>query len=337
MTFLFLLQLCALHTVLTKKAYAAPASDQSGAPRPPHLDAVDCKGREAIIKWVTGSGDQPTLSYSVYHRESRAYCSRAVRQMRRHVVDAAFFRIAMPLIPFTNNSFWVTGQNDAGISDPSKMGSCSVPPELPSRNPPDVKVSRLVLNVLTVTWTVVPREDHNGPGFQYLVSWQRWEAEEGETEQKLLDLRSSDNGTSGDSNHDLLQENGEDIDEESGSSYHDSEEDKEEEEDLAEENVNAVVGNQEKIRGKKQNKWGLKEIKDWTKNETEIEVDPNYSYLIKVESWNDLGRAPNSTQPITSIRVPASITENSTIGQAISIFNKTESLPLKHLNGSHVA
>ncbi|XP_064103854.1 uncharacterized protein LOC135213692 isoform X4 [Macrobrachium nipponense] len=278
MTFLFLLQLCALHTVLTKRAYAAPASDQSEAQRTLQLDAVDCQGREAIIKWDTGTGYQPTLSYSVYHRESRDYGGRTVRKTSRHEVDAAISRFA-----------------------------------------------------------VVPREDHNGPGFRYLVSWQRWEAEEGETEQRWFDLGSSEEGTSSESNQDSLQENGEDINEESGSSEHDSEEDEEDEEeeedDPAEENVIAVVGNQEKIWGRKQKKWDSKEIKDWTINETEIEVDPNYSYRIKVESWNSLGRALIPAQPITLIRVP----ENSTIGQAISIFNKTESLPLKHLNGSHVA
>ncbi|XP_064103853.1 uncharacterized protein LOC135213692 isoform X3 [Macrobrachium nipponense] len=337
MTFLFLLQLCALHTVLTKRAYAAPASDQSEAQRTLQLDAVDCQGREAIIKWDTGTGYQPTLSYSVYHRESRDYGGRTVRKTSRHEVDAAISRFAMPLTPFTNNSFWVTGQNDAGISNPSKVWSCSLPPELPSRNPSDVEASHLMPNVLTVTWMVVPREDHNGPGFRYLVSWQRWEAEEGETEQRWFDLGSSEEGTSSESNQDSLQENGEDINEESGSSEHDSEEDEEDEEeeedDPAEENVIAVVGNQEKIWGRKQKKWDSKEIKDWTINETEIEVDPNYSYRIKVESWNSLGRALIPAQPITLIRVP----ENSTIGQAISIFNKTESLPLKHLNGSHVA
>ncbi|XP_066937511.1 uncharacterized protein [Macrobrachium rosenbergii] len=139
---------------MRKKCPNFQTKDHGEAPRAPHLKEVNCQGRHANITWVTGSdpGCQSTLSYTIFHNESREYSDKTFQETRHHEPNAMIYKLGMVVEPWTNNSFWVTGQNNAGTSDASKVLSCNVPPDLPSGNPSDVKVSRLVPNILTVKW-----------------------------------------------------------------------------------------------------------------------------------------------------------------------------------------
>ncbi|XP_068221630.1 uncharacterized protein [Palaemon carinicauda] len=84
--------------------------------------------------------------------------------------------------------------------------------------------------------------------------------------------------------------------------------------------------------GKEKDRWNTLEIKDW--NITKIEVDPDKSYLIKVESWNDLGQSPIAAQPVTSILEVEDSLGKPIDDQLFTIWNNIKSIPFKNLNSS---
>lgn len=141
-------------------------------PNPPSLIGIQCKAREAEISWKPqGDNRSPILHYTIQYNTS----------FTPQTWDAAFekvpstdFSYTIPMTPWANYTFRVIAFNKIGPSTPSEHSdSCTTQPDVPYKNPDNVEGQGTEPTNLVISWTPMPEIEHNGPNFQYRVSWKR--------------------------------------------------------------------------------------------------------------------------------------------------------------------
>ncbi|XP_023211020.1 neuroglian-like [Centruroides sculpturatus] len=82
--------------------------------------------------------------------------------------------VSVSMTPWANYTFRVIARNKIGPSAPSAHSTnCSTPPDVPYRNPDNVKGRGTRKDNLVISWTVMPKIEQNAPGFYYKVYWKR--------------------------------------------------------------------------------------------------------------------------------------------------------------------
>jgi len=74
--------------------------------------------------------------------------------------------------PWANYTFRVIARNKIGPSIPSLHSLvCTTPPDVPFKNPENVKGHGTTPNNLVISWTPMQEIDHNAPKFKYQIQW----------------------------------------------------------------------------------------------------------------------------------------------------------------------
>jgi len=94
--------------------------------------------------------------------------------------------------PWANYTFRVIARNSIGPSLPSLHSDvCFTPPDVPFKNPENVKGDKTTPYTLLISWTPMPEIEHNAAKFQYEVQWKPDEENAQWTTEIIKDWRTS--------------------------------------------------------------------------------------------------------------------------------------------------
>lgn len=141
-------------------------------PNSPVLTGLSCGSRQSTISWKPqGDNRAPILHYTIQYNTS---FTPDIWSTAFEKVPATDFTYNVPMSPWANYTFRVIAFNKIGPSLPSGHSeSCSTQPDVPYKNPDDVKGEGTTPSNLAITWTHMPEIEHHGPGFKYTVYWKR--------------------------------------------------------------------------------------------------------------------------------------------------------------------
>lgn len=144
----------------------------AGATNPPKITKLVCNPRAAIISWEAAEGSSDK-SYSIEYSISYRAEPNAIREwVEAHQKQSNEFSTTVSMSPWAKYRFRIRSVGDNGLSEPSESSEeCSSQPDVPSKNPENVKVSKVAPLEMTLKWTPVQPVDHNGPDFHYLITW----------------------------------------------------------------------------------------------------------------------------------------------------------------------
>ncbi|XP_064605046.1 neuroglian-like isoform X2 [Liolophura sinensis] len=144
-----------------------------GRPDPPTgVTVIDCFQDKAILEWSPGSNNNaPILHFIVQYNTTFTPDIWTFAQQVRKTQNNA----EIPLTPWANYTFRVLSSNKIGDSEPSEptLRVCNTKPDVPYTNPANVRTIGEKQRSLIVEWTEMPQIQHNGQGFQYLMSYRR--------------------------------------------------------------------------------------------------------------------------------------------------------------------
>ncbi|XP_046629951.1 neuroglian-like [Neodiprion virginianus] len=138
--------------------------------KPPRLEVVNCRRNEADIHWVPAMGNNGVADILGYTIQFKTSFTPERWQIARENVSATAQIYTVPLSPWANYTFQVVAWNEIGKSLPSLPSkACTTPPDVPYKNPDDVRGTVTKEQKLVIRWTIMPEIEHNGPGFKYRV------------------------------------------------------------------------------------------------------------------------------------------------------------------------
>ncbi|KAH9364505.1 hypothetical protein HPB48_018695 [Haemaphysalis longicornis] len=141
-------------------------------PSPPVLVHVECDNGVAIVKWrPTRELRTPVLSYVIQHNTG----SNSENWEDTFVnIPETERKLTVAMRPWANYTFRVLARNEFGFSKPSETSAaCVTPEDVPHKNPDNVMGRGDRSDNLVISWTPMPRVEHNAPGFFYKVFWKR--------------------------------------------------------------------------------------------------------------------------------------------------------------------
>ncbi|KAJ8985876.1 hypothetical protein NQ317_006250 [Molorchus minor] len=163
---------CLAKTDLDEASAKAQLTVQD-VPNPPEMKSVRCNIKDATISWMPmGDNRAPILYYKIQYNTS--FTPDEWKDAYSHV-PAAEMTYNIPLSPWANYTFRVIAVNKIGMSTPSDHSEtiCETKPEVPHKNPDNVKGEGDRPDNLVITWTPMPQIEHNAPGFKYRIYWKR--------------------------------------------------------------------------------------------------------------------------------------------------------------------
>lgn len=141
-------------------------------PNPPLVIDVNCGIQEANILWHPIDDINASILY--FTIEYNTSTMPDIWNVIGEKVPATDSSWIVPISQWSNYTFRVTAVNEAGSSHPGYHSkSCSREPDVPHRNPNDIKGEGTTPTNLIISWTPMPQTEHNGPGFYYRVFWKR--------------------------------------------------------------------------------------------------------------------------------------------------------------------
>ncbi|KAJ8936475.1 hypothetical protein NQ314_012338 [Rhamnusium bicolor] len=178
---------CLAKTELDEASAKAQLTVQD-VPYPPTMKDVQCHTKDATINWIPmGDNRAPILYYIIQYNTS--FTPEEWKDAYSHVPSAEM-TYNVPMSPWANYTFRVIAVNKIGSSAPSPHSEvCSTLPEVPHKNPDNVKGEGDRPDNLVVTWTPMPQIEHNAPGFKYRVYWKRDIAGKDYEYQEILDYK----------------------------------------------------------------------------------------------------------------------------------------------------
>lgn len=162
---------CLAKTRLDEASAKAQLTVQA-VPNKPELKGIHCHSKDATIDWISlGDNRTPILHFIIQYNTSFTPDSWEDIYSK---VPATDFSYNVPLSPWANYTFRVIAENKIGRSPPSDHSEvCNTPPEVPHKNPDNVKGEGDRPNNMVISWTRMPEIEHNAPRFQYKVFWKR--------------------------------------------------------------------------------------------------------------------------------------------------------------------
>lgn len=141
-------------------------------PNPPQMKGVECRTKDATISWnPMGDNRTPILYYIIQYNTSFTPDS---WENAFDSVPSTDLSYNVPMSPWANYTFRVIAVNKIGRSLPSSHSDvCTTQPEVPHKNPDHVHGEGDRPDNLVITWTPMPKIEHNAPNFKYRVSWKR--------------------------------------------------------------------------------------------------------------------------------------------------------------------
>jgi neuronal cell adhesion protein len=162
---------CVARTALDEASAKAQLIVQD-APNPPAMLGVECHAKDATIKWKSMGDNRAPISH--YIIEYNTTFTPETWTDTYNSVPATDMSFNVPMSPWTNYTFRVIAVNKIGKSGPSVHSDvCETQPDVPYKNPDDVKGEGDRPDNLIITWTPMPKIEHNADKFQYRVFWKR--------------------------------------------------------------------------------------------------------------------------------------------------------------------
>jgi hypothetical protein len=139
-------------------------------PNRPDLTGVTCGRRDAKIMWkAMGDNRSPILHYTIQYNTSFTPDSWEIAYKDVPATENSY---TVSMSPWANYTFRVIARNKIGPSHPSIHSDiCNTPPDVPFKNPDNVRGHGTTPNNLVISWTPMPEIDHNAPKFKYQVQW----------------------------------------------------------------------------------------------------------------------------------------------------------------------
>lgn len=162
---------CLARTELDEASAKAQLTVQD-VPNAPELLGVSCHTKDASINWTPmGDNRAPILYFKIQYNTS--FTPEEWKDAFSHV-PAAAKTFNVPMSPWANYTFRVIAYNKIGPSTPSSHSEmCTTAPEVPHKNPDNVKGEGDQPDNLVISWTHMPQIEHNAPGFKYRVYWKQ--------------------------------------------------------------------------------------------------------------------------------------------------------------------
>ncbi|KAG5874648.1 hypothetical protein JTB14_024872 [Gonioctena quinquepunctata] len=135
-------------------------------PNSPRMAGVKCHPKDATISWTPMGDNHAPIRYFIVQYNT-SFTPEEWDDAFNHVpsTDMTF---NVPISPWANYSFRVIAVNKMGPSTPSSHSDvCTTSPEVPSKNPDNVKGEGDRPDNLVITWTPMPQIHHHAPGFKY--------------------------------------------------------------------------------------------------------------------------------------------------------------------------
>ncbi|KAG5892872.1 hypothetical protein JTB14_032595 [Gonioctena quinquepunctata] len=141
-------------------------------PNSPWIIGVECHTKDATISWTPTDDNHAPISYFIIQYNT-SFTPEDWKDVFSHV-PSADRTYNVPMSPWANYTFRVIAVNKIGPSTPSWYSDvCTTSPEVPYKNPDNVKGEGDRPDNLVITWTPMLQIEHNGPGFKYRVYWKR--------------------------------------------------------------------------------------------------------------------------------------------------------------------
>lgn len=131
-----------------------------------------CQEKNATIVWMPGSyNNAPVQYYIIQYNTTFTPDTWTFAQK----VDSIYNTANISLTPWVNYTFRVIAYNKIGESDPSfpTPTVCATKDAAPDRNPQNLRSIGDRIGQLHLEWTPMPKIEHNGVGFRYLLQIQR--------------------------------------------------------------------------------------------------------------------------------------------------------------------
>nr|XP_023019782.1 neuroglian [Leptinotarsa decemlineata]XP_023019783.1 neuroglian [Leptinotarsa decemlineata]XP_023019784.1 neuroglian [Leptinotarsa decemlineata] len=178
---------CLARTELDEASAKAQLTVQD-VPNPPRMIGVECHTKDATISWMPMGDNRAPISYFIIQYNT-SFTPEEWKDAFSHV-PSADMTYNVPMSPWANYTFRVTAVNKIGPSMPSSHSDvCTTSPEVPHKNPDNVKGEGDHPDNLVITWTPMPQIEHNAPGFKYRVYWKRDIAGKDYAYEEILDYK----------------------------------------------------------------------------------------------------------------------------------------------------
>lgn len=166
---------CVAKTELDKDTAAATLTVQD-VPNSPSIVKVSCEQYTALVEWKpNGDRRAPILSYTIQYNTS---FSPDTWEDAFANIPAPDTRFKVSMSPWANYTFRVIARNKIGPSAPSETSmKCTTSESIPHKNPDKVVGRGTQKDNLVISWTPMPRIEHNAPGFFYRVKYKRKDIE----------------------------------------------------------------------------------------------------------------------------------------------------------------
>ncbi|XP_008200376.1 neuroglian isoform X4 [Tribolium castaneum] len=162
---------CVARTALDEASAKAQLIVQD-VPNPPSMEGVECHAKDATIRWKSMGDNRAPISH--YIIEYNTTFTPETWTAAYNNVPATDMSYNVPMSPWTNYTFRVIAVNKIGKSLPSTHSDvCTTEPDVPYKNPDDVKGEGDRPDNLIISWTPMPKIEHNADKFQYRVYWRR--------------------------------------------------------------------------------------------------------------------------------------------------------------------
>ncbi|XP_050519351.1 neuroglian isoform X1 [Diabrotica virgifera virgifera] len=161
---------CLARTELDEASAKAQLTVQD-VPNKPKMFGVTCRSKDATISWTSMGDNRAPISYYIIQYNT-SFIPEEWKDFNQ--VPSADTTYNVPLEPWANYTFRVIAVNKIGQSKPSSHSDvCTTPPEVPHKNPDNVKGEGDQPDNLVISWTPMPQIEHGAPGFKYRVGYKR--------------------------------------------------------------------------------------------------------------------------------------------------------------------
>lgn len=152
-----------------------------GPPSPPGgVQVHEVIKKSVTLRWTDGATNgRPILFYIIsartnWNSEWRNVSQTAVSRRLDVFTDRKEVTLEDVVTPYASYEFRIYAVNELGTSLPSETSpQYNIPADAPYVYPQNVSGGGGKIGDLTITWTPLPLEDHNGPGMYYKVYWRR--------------------------------------------------------------------------------------------------------------------------------------------------------------------
>ncbi|KAL3853061.1 hypothetical protein ACJMK2_016641 [Sinanodonta woodiana] len=160
---------CIISNGLDEARAAAILTVKDKPDSPTGVEITRCRDKSADIKWIKGMDNNAPVNYFVVQFNTTFNKDQwiSIYQAKANENTAT-----VPLSPWANYTFRVIATNKIGQSAPSFQTPtvCRTNPARPERNPVNVKSIGDSRGFLKLEWTPMTQIEHNGEGFQYILT-----------------------------------------------------------------------------------------------------------------------------------------------------------------------